>query len=472
MPAPPASPLETPPILTEAQACLRLALPLAAAQLSEAAISFIDTMMMGWLGENTLAAGALGNVTFVSLFLVATGLVSATGALGAIARGQGDDRRLAQISSQGLWLAAAIALPVMLVMLNLRPLWRSLGQPPATLDLAQAYMSAIAWGFPAAVGFSVLKNIASTANQPRIIMQVMLLGIGFNVVGNYVLMFGKWGFPELGLAGLGWASMAAFWLKFAIVLIWMQYHSSFRRWRLFRWQGPRRSLLLELSQIGLPSAAIFAVETGLFTCVTYLMGTLGTTELAAHQIALQTAATTFMVPVGIAYATTARVGQYWGRQNAAGARQAGFVGIGLGGCFMALMGLLFWFAPRPIVGIYLDLTAPANQAVIPLTITLLKIAGLFQIFDGVQIIANGALRGIKDVQIPLVIGLCTYWLMGLGTGYWLGLHQQRGATGLWFGLVWGLFVAAIALTGRFGWQTRSLSRPHEALPTDSHSRLP
>ncbi|MEM8638478.1 MAG: MATE family efflux transporter [Cyanobacteria bacterium P01_G01_bin.54] len=447
--------LPIPPLWTEAIACLQLAVPLAAAQLSEAAISFIDTMMMGWLGERTLAAGALGNVTFVSLLLVATGLISATGALGAIARGQGKDRRLGQISSQGLWLTAAIALPMILVMFNLKPVWRTLGQPAEALDLGQAYMSAIAWGFPAAVGFSVLKNMASTVNQTRIIMQVMLLGIGFNVLGNYVLMFGKWGFPELGLAGLGWASMAAFWLKFAIVLAWMQYHPSFRSWQLFRWQWPQRSLLLELGKIGIPSAAIFAIETGLFTCVTYLMGTLGTTELAAHQIALQTAATTFMVPVGIAYATTARVGQYWGGQNAMGSRQAGLVGVGWGGVFMALMALLFWFAPRPIVGIYLDLTEPANQAVISLTITLLKIAALFQIFDGIQIIANGALRGIKDVQMPLLIGFCAYWLMGLGSGYWWGLHQHQGATGLWFGLVWGLFVAAIALTGRFCWRTRS-----------------
>ncbi|NEO87880.1 MAG: MATE family efflux transporter [Spirulina sp. SIO3F2] len=462
----------TPPLLTEAKACLRLAVPLAAAQLSEAAISFIDTMMMGWLGETTLAAGSLGNVTFVSLFLIATGLISSTGALGAIAHGQRNPRRLSQISSQGLWLTLAIALPIMLVLFNMAPLLQRFGQPPETIALAQSYLSAIAWGFPAAVGFTVLKNMASTLNQPRIIMQVMVLGISFNVLGNYVLMYGKWGFPELGLAGLGWASTAAFWLKFGIVGAWMRYHREFRAAQLFRWAGMQRSLLLELCKLGIPSAALFALETGLFTCVTYLMGTLGTTALAAHQVALQTAATTFMVPVGIAYATTARVGQYWGQTNPSGSRQAGFVGIGLGGLFMAMMGILFWLMPRAIIGIYLDLSDPANQAVVTMAIALLKIAALFQIMDGVQIIANGALRGIKDVRVPMLIGLGSYWAVGLGSGYGWGILGQQGARGLWFGLVWGLFVAAIALTGRFWWQTRTTLAHAQALPTDSHSRVP
>lgn len=445
-------------IAHEIQACLRLALPLAAAQLSEAAITFIDTVMMGWLGEQTLAAGALGNITFVSLLLVATGFVSAVGALGAIAMGQGNSRRLSQISTHGLVLTGAIALPIMLLCFNLAPLWQSLGQPEDALRLAQTYMNAIAWGLPAAVGFVVLKNIASTLNQPRIIMHVMVLGIGVNVVGNYVLMYGKWGFPALGLAGLGWASAVAFWLKFLIVFGWMKRHPTFRPFNLFRWRGVARSLLLDLCKLGFPSAGIFALETSLFTCISYLMGTLGTTALAAHQIALQSAATTFTIPVGIAYATTTRVGQYWGQGNLAGSRRAGVVAIAIGGSFMAVMGLLFWWIPRPIIGIYLNLNDPANQAVVNQAIALLKIAALFQIFDGVQIIANGALRGLKDVQTPMFIGLGAYWMMGLGGGYWWGIVGPWHARGLWFGLVWGLFVAAIALTLRFWWRTRSPNR--------------
>lgn len=454
-------------IATEIRACLHLALPLAAAQLSEAAITFIDTVMMGWLGEETLAAGALGSITFISLLLVAMGFVSSVGALGAIAMGQGNHRRLSQISTHGLILTGAIALPVMVLCFNLAPLWQSLGQPEEALQLAQAYMSAIAWGFPAAVGFAVLKNLASTLSQPRIIMQVMVLGMGFNVVGNYALMFGKWGFPALGLAGLGWASVVAFWLKFLIVFGWMKRHPGFRPFDLFRWRGVARSLLIELCKLGLPTAGISALETGLFAGISYLMGTFGTTALAAHQVVLQSVNTTFMVPMGIAYATTTRVGQCWGENDPLGSRRAGLVALALGSVFMAIMGLLFWFLPHPIMGIYLDLRDPANQAVITQGIALLKIAAIFQVFDGVQIIANGALRGIKDVQVPMFIGLGAYWFVGLGGGYGLGIVGSWQAQGLWFGLVWGLFVAAIALTLRFWWQTRPPVVPHEALPTRS-----
>ncbi|MDB9314760.1 MATE family efflux transporter [Spirulina sp. CS-785/01] len=440
---------------SEAKPCLKLALPLAAAQLSEGAINWIDTIMMGWLGSQTLAAGALGTGTFLACNLVGTGLMAAVGSFAAIAFGAGRQSQLYQTTSAGLWLTVGFSLPIMVLLGNMSPLLLQLGQAETNVILAQSYFNAILWGFPAAIGFTMLKNITSAVNQPRIIMLTMVGGILINVVGNYVLMFGKFGFPRLELAGLGWASTLAFWVKFLIVLFFIQFSPKFKPYHLLkRWYIPPLHTLRELLKVGIPSAVIFGVETGLFTCTTYIMGTLGTVALAAHLIALQTAATTFMIPVGIAYATTMRVGHRWGERDGLGVRRAGFTGIVLGAMFMGCMSILFLSFPRSIVGLYLDLNDPENQAVIDSAIIFLKIAGLFQLVDGIQVIANGALRGLKDTKMPLIIGLIAYWVIGLGSGYSLGILGQFGGIGLWWGLVLGLMTAAFAFTLRFHQQTQ------------------
>jgi MATE family multidrug resistance protein len=439
----------------ELRACVQLSFPLAIAQLSEAATNFVDTMMMGWLGEQSLAAGALGAMSVMSLLIIGVGCVSSVGTVAAIAIGSGQRDRLPTISSHGLLFTVLIATPLSLIVWHLATALPHLGQSVATAQLAQGYLQAIAWGIPAAIGFSLIRNLASAVNQPQIIMQIMGLGIALNVVLNYGLMFGHWGLPALGLAGLGWASTISFWVKFAIALGVILYRPSFRPYRFFAPSPWQPSMIAELMRIGLPYGGLMTLETGLFICVTYLMGTLGTTALAAHQIALQTAAVTFMIPLGISHATTIRVGQFYGQSDRRGMRQAGCVGIGVGTLFMGCMGVLFWLMPESIIGIYLDRANPDNAAVIRYAVSLLRIAALFQIFDGVQVIANGALRGLKDTYAPMWIGLLSYWGVGLGCSYLLGIVGPWQGIGLWIGLVWGLIVAAVVLTGRFLWRTQT-----------------
>ena len=263
-------------------------------------------------------------------------------------------------------------------------------------------------------------------------------------------MFGKLGFPALGLAGIGWASAFSFWAMFSALAIYILSNRTLRQYGIFhqlhRFEG---QIFRELVQTGWPIGVLFLVESGLFTVTTYLMGYLGVDTLAAHQVVLQTAAVTLMVPVGISYATTVRVGQCLGQQNMLGARMAGYVGISLGVGFMGLMAIAFITIPQPLISLYLDVRALENATVVAIASRLFWVAALFQIFDGCQVIAGGALRGLKDTQIPMIIGILAYWCIGLSCGYLMGLQLGYGGVGLWLGLAIGLAIASVVLTWRF-----------------------
>jgi MATE family multidrug resistance protein len=323
-------------VVLEAQACLKLAVPLAAAQLSEIATSFTDTVMMGLLGIKTLAAGALGSTTYIALLWISSGMVSAVGVLAAIALGADQLQSVRNIACQGLWLTAPLSLPIMLLLWNMAPILLQLGQQESTVLLTQSYLRAIVWGFPALIGFSVLKNLMSALNRPQFIIVIMVIGVVVNVIGNYILMFGKLGLPALGLAGIGWASTLTLWVQLITGMSLINLDKELRTYQLFgNWYRFDTLVFSEIVKIGLPIAILFAVEISLNTFIAYFMGYLGTVPLAAHQIAIQTAQIVFMVPLGISYATTMRVGQKLGENDLKGVRQAGFVGMALGAIFVS-----------------------------------------------------------------------------------------------------------------------------------------
>jgi multidrug resistance protein, MATE family len=437
-------------LISEVQSCLMLAAPLAGAQLAQAATAFVDTIMMGLLGSNALAAGGLGASVFQSLLLIVTGIVAAVSPIVASAYGSGNIGVIGKTVRQGLWLAAALSVPLAGLLWSAGTWLPLVGQNPETVQSTMLYLHAIVWGVLPALGFAVLRNFVASLSETRPIIVTMIGGTVLNVVGNYTLALGKLGLPALGLAGIGWASTLSLWAMFFALLIYILRRPHYQVYRLF--QGLTqfdRAVLQELLYVGLPIGALLAVETGMFTVTMLMMGTLGTTALAAHQIAIQTASITFMVPLGVALATTIRVGQQLGQQNPAGARLSGLVGIGLAGVFMSGMGLLFWLFPEKIVGIYLDLQDPANTAVINQSKQFLRVAAVFQIVDGIQVAATGALRGLKDTRIPMLIGLLAYWGIGLTSGYGLGIYLHWGGVGLWWGLAIGLTVAAMVLTWRF-----------------------
>jgi len=437
-------------VIAEIKECLLLAVPLAGAQLSQAATTFVDTVMMGILGSHIIAAGALGAATFFLLLNVGSAIISAVSPLAAEAYGAGRVEQVGRVVRQGLWLSVILAVPMTVLIWHSGSLLRLLGQDPGNVALASSYLRAIAWGYLPGLGFAVLRSFVSALSQPRPVIVVMIGGTLFNVAANYVLAFGKFGLPALGIAGLGWASALSLWGMFAALAIYilsqpqLRVYGAFANLHQFESKG-----FGELVRVGVPIGVLAAVEGGFFTFVTFLMGQLGTVTLAAHQIALQTAVVTFTIPLGISMASTVRVGQLMGQENRKGARLAGFVGIGIAALFMAIMGILFWTIPGTIVSLYIDPANPANASVVSLAKALLGVAAMFQLADGIQVTAAGALRGLKDTRVPLLIGTLAYWGIGLPCGYILGMVWGFGGVGLWWGFAIGLAVAAGILTWRF-----------------------
>lgn len=437
-------------ISSEIRATLRLGIPLAAAQLAQSLTGFVDTVMMGLLGSQTIAAGGLGAVTFTILLLVSSAIVAAVSPLVAEAYGANQTKMVQCVVRQGLWLAIIFGIPISLIVFYGKSLLLFFGQDANTVAITEEYLQAIAWGFLPAVAFAVLRNFVSGVSQPRPIMVIVICGTFLNIAANYVLMFGKLGLPALGLAGIGWGSTLSFWSMLIALIIYINSETTLKKYNVFhKLHRFNKQVFGEILHIGLPIGMLTAVEAGLFTVTTFIMGTLGTVTLAAHQIALQTAATTFTVALGISFATTVRVGQEVGQKNVKGSRLAGYVGISLGGLFMALMGILFWLMPERIVSLYIDINNPENTAVVNQAKALLRVAAFFQIADGIQVTAVGALRGLKDTRIPMLIGIFAYWCIGLTSGYLLGLKLGFGSVGLWWGLALGLAVASVVLTWRF-----------------------
>ena len=437
---------------SELRKTLRLAGPVIAAQLAQISMGFVDTVMVGRLGPEALAGIALGNSVFFTLLIVCSGVVQAVGPMVSQAVGAGERTTVARSVRQGLWLGVLLTIPAAVVLGYAGPLLRLVGQEADTAGRAADYLRAILWGFLPACWFTALRSFVEGLARPLPVTLISLVGVGLNVGANSVLMYGAWGLPALGLVGTGWASTVVYWIMFGLLTTLVVTTRPFSTHAVVsNLRTPDPDILRELVRIGGPMGVSRGVEAGLFMITALMAGTLGATALAAHQVALQCAAFTFMVPVGVAIAGSVRVGQAAGRADPDAARRAGYASVLLSTAFMGLAALAFWLLPRPIVGLYLDASAPANADVVPLAVTLLGVAAVFQVFDGVQVAASGALQGLKDTRIPMLIAVATYWGIGLTSGYGLGLRNGWGAEGLWWGLVVGLLAASILLLLRFHW---------------------
>ncbi|MBN4005179.1 MAG: MATE family efflux transporter [Nostoc sp. LPT] len=442
-------------MFSEVKKCLMLAVPLAAAQLAQSATGFVDTVMMGWLGSQTIASGGLGAVLFSFCLLIVSGIVSAVSPLAAQAYGAGNKEKVGTIVRLGLGISLVLGIPTTLLLYNGGALLLLLGQDANTVALAEIYLRAIALGFIPALGFAVLKSFLSALLQPQLVIVTVVLGTLFNITANYVLMFGKLGFPALGLAGIGWASTLSLWSMFVALTVYICNQPRFAVYGIFRplsheaFSLEHRRIVGEIFQVGLPIGGLIAVEGGLFTVVTFSIGRFGTNALAAHQIALQTISISFQMALGISLATTVRVGQLAGQNDLVATRLTGYVGIAIAALSMGIVSFAFWLVPKSIISLYIDINNQNNADVVALAGKLLAVAAIFQIVDGVQVTAAGALRGLKDTRIPMLIGIFAYWCVGLFSGYIFGISLGFGAIGFWWGLAIGLAIAAIILTWRF-----------------------
>jgi MATE family multidrug resistance protein len=325
-----------------------------------------------------------------------------------------------------------------------------LGQAQTTVVLANTYLDIILWGLIPALGFAMLRGVVSGLSQARPVMIIVIVGTLFNIVGNYVLGFGKFGFPRMELAGLALASVLSLWGMFLALVVYTFKHQQLKTYRFFQdLHRLKPGILRELVWIGVPIGVSVALESGLFTVVTYLMGVLGVDVLAAHQIVLQTIIVIFMVPLGMSFATTARVAQWLGQQNLEAARRSGYISIAVAAVFMALTAIALLTHPQQVIGLYLDIRNPENANVVKLAMPMLTISALAQLLDGVQKTAMGALYGLQDTRVPMLLSLPTFWGVGLTTGYFLGFHLGLGGVGLWIGQSIGVAIAAGVFVWRF-----------------------
>ena len=437
----------------EIEQFFQLAIPLASAQVAQSLTGFFDTMMMGRLGATTLAGGGLAALTFFAIVNVATGIVMAVSPLIAEAHGAGNKRRIENLVRQGLWLTLLLTIPISIAIAHFDSIMLQLGQSEMTVVLADEYLDIILWGIFPAVGFAMLRGVVSGLSQARPVMYIVVCGTLFNILGNYTLSFGKFGLPRLELAGLAIASTLTLWGMFFALLIYLLKHPQLKSYQILKQvHRLKPRIIWELSKIGFPIGIFIGLEIGLFTVVTFLMGTLGTEVLAAHQIVFQTIVIIFMIPLGMSYASTVRVGQWLGQKNLEGIRRAGYLSIGAGAIFAIAISVIMLLFPKAIVSLYIDLNDPDNAEIIRLALPMLAIATVSQILDAVQKITYGALQGLQDTRIPVLLNIPAFWFIGLTSGYLLGFWFNLGGTGLWLGQSIGVAVAAILFLIR--WQQK------------------
>lgn len=437
----------------EFRALFALGWPLVIAQLARSALFTTDVIVLGWLGAEFVAAGALANALFVCTLLFGIGVVGAVAPMAAQAIGAKDRRIVRRTVRSGIWLAIILFVLLFPFAWNIGPIYRWMGQDSGLIGLAEIFIHAAIWSLLPQFVFIALQSFLNAHGATRAVLLINVAGVFVNLLANYVLVFGHWGFPRLGIMGSGLATSVVNFAMLGFAIAYIQLHNRFRRYHIWHnffeldWHR-----LWELTKIGVPIGLMLLAEVALFTSASLLQGWLGKDELAAHSVSLTIASLAFMVPLGLSQATTVRVGIALGEKNKDGIRKAGWAALALTIGFMSCTAILFFSFPHQIVGLFLNSGLAENQAPLALAASFLVIAALFQLFDGTQVTMGAALRGLSDTNMPLVIALVGYWAVGFPVAWYFGFHTPLRGVGIWIGLAAGL--AAVALTLTIRWSLR------------------
>ncbi len=422
---------------------VRLAGPLVLAEIGWVAMGIVDTMMVGHLPDGTDAIGAtsLGNVLFYVVGIFGSGMLLGLDTLVSHAFGAGRVQDCHRSLLNGIHLILFLTPLLMGAMWLLVPVLRSLGIAPAVMNLTVPYLRALVWSAPPLMLYFAFRRYLQGMNLVKPVV-IALVGANIaNIFGNWVLIYGHLGAPALGVVGSAWSTCMARALMAGTLLYCIFFYERRNRWGLMRiGLRPDFDRIRRLVGLGIPAATHIVLEIGVFGTATALAGTLSPAALASHQIALHNASLTFMVPLGIASAAAVRVGQALGRGDPQGAARAGWTAIGLGLAFMSLSAVVFLSVPRYIVRLYTH-----DAPVVELGASLLMMAAFFQLFDGLQGVAIGALRGAGDTQSPMIAHLVCDWCLGLPIGWYLCFKRGWGVKGLWVGLSLAMIFAGIVL---------------------------
>lgn len=438
-------------IQKEAKATIFLGAPIVAGQLAQMSMSFVDTVMAGNLSPEDLAAVAIGSSFMVPIFVFSMGLLMAINAIISQNVGAGRSDEIGKNVRHAFYLSQILAWLSFFAVRNMSWAMSYLGIDERVIELAQGYIEAMSWGLPAITLYMVFRFFYEGISITKPAMYFALIGLVFNICGNYVLMFGKFDFPRLGAVGTGWSSTIVAWVMVFSIILYSVHQRDFFKYKLLEdIRLPKFNYLREIVLIGAPIGLSFFMEVSMFATVALLMGKLGTTIVAGHQIAINIGSIIFMIPMGLSSAISVRVGMAAGRNDWQGVRKSGFTGIGLCVLIMVFTALILISIPELLVSIYTD-----DPEVTSIAVSLLFMAAIFQISDGLQVSGAGALRGLKDTTIPMIVNFVAYWLIGIPVGYYFGLYRDMGPDGLWIGLIFGLSVAAILHNSRFIYFVRS-----------------
>jgi MATE family multidrug resistance protein len=434
----------------DASATLAIAFPIAVANLSQMAMAITDSVMLGHISDDALAAGGLGGNLFFTVVITLQGVLSAVGVLVARARGAGDAAAAPVAYWSGMALAAGLALAGFLVASFPAPLLRWSGEPEGLQRDVTAYLGVLRWGAPAALmGTGLMRAFLPAVGLQRVLLWVVPSAVLLNGALNWQLIHGGFGLPGFGLRGSAAATAATLW---AVALTMGALLHARPAWRAHVWPPRvRLGVMREVLAIGLPVSGASLMEGALFLATGLLAGSLGAETLAAHAVAINVTAVTFMIPYAISQAANVRVAEASGAGDAGGARRAGTTAVALAAGIMAAAALALVAAPGLIASLFV--TGPAAA----IAVRLLQVSAMFQLADGVQVVAAGALRGLKDTRVPMLLAALGYWGIGFWSGRWLAFDGGLGAVGLWLGLFAGLMVSAACLTARFLWLTRRIS---------------
>ena len=438
----------------ELRALLALATPIIFAQVANTAMGVVDTVMAGRVSAADLAAVALGNSVWLPLFLLMSGILMATTPKVAHRFGAGKLEEIGPLVRQALWLALVIGLSAAFLLTQAEPLLRAMGVEEALIEPSMGYLYGVACGFPAAALYLVLRYFSDALGRTMPSMIIGMLGLLLNIPLNYILIHGKFGMPALGGVGCGWATGTVMIAMLLAMVFWVRRSENYRFSALFEhFEWPQWPRIRPLLAVGVPIGVAIFAESSIFSVIALLIGSLGATVVAGHQIALNISSLVFMVPLSLGMAITVRVGQALGRNAPGDARFAAFLGIAVALTYACVSASIMMLFRERIAGFYTP-----DPTVVALAGTLLIYAALFQFSDGIQVSAAGALRGYQDTRAVMLMTLFSYWGIGLSVGYTLGLTDIWGApsgpAGLWQGLIIGLSCAALML----GWRLHIRSR--------------
>lgn len=428
-----------------------LGLPLIGGHVAQIAIGMTDTVMLGWYGVEALAAVTLASTYFFVLFIFGSGFAWAVMPMVASFHAEGDETSIRRATRMGLWLSLGFAVLAMPLMIFAGPILRLMGQEPAVIELGSAYLAVAGWGLLPALFVMVLKSYLAALERTQVVLWITVLAAITNALVNYALIFGNWGAPELGVVGAAIASLSTQVVSLVGMVVYVRVvlpeHDLFRRFWGADWEMSKRVFML-----GWPISITGLSETGLFAASAVMMGWLGTVPLAAHGIALQLAALTFMVHLGLSNAGTVRAGNAYGRSDPDHLARGAWVITVMSLVFSALTVACFFLFPEFFISIFILEGDPARAQILQVGVGMLFMAGLFQLVDGTQAIGLGVLRGVQDTVLPMVYAAFSYWIVGVPMSLLLGFTFGLEGIGVWAGMGIGLAVASVLLNIRF-WRT-------------------